>query len=114
VAAEEPAAGGGAAASHADTNVAVLNGTTVTGLARSVATRLEEDGYTIGTVTDASNQAQAATRVEYGDGQRDAAREVARGIDVPADQVAPLDDVDSATAGPNAEVVVIVGQNFAR
>jgi hypothetical protein len=101
-------------AERAQTNVAVLNGTTVNGLARSVANRLDEEGYTIGTVTDASNQAQPNTRVEYGNGHRAAAQEVAKGIDVPADQVQPLDPVDGATAGSTAEVVVVVGENFAR
>jgi hypothetical protein len=120
---DTPAAGAGGGSTAGDpasraersqTNVAVLNGTTVNGLARSVANRLDEEGYTVGTVTDASNQAQPNTRVEFGEGHRTAAREVARGIDVPADQVQPLDPVDGATAGPNAEVVVVVGENFAR
>ncbi|HEY3018562.1 MAG TPA: LytR C-terminal domain-containing protein [Solirubrobacteraceae bacterium] len=92
----------------------MLNGTTVTGLARSVANRIEEQGFTTVAVTDASNQAQSDTKVEYGAGHRDEARDVARSLRIPADQVVAASDVDSTTAGPNAEVVVVVGQNFAR
>jgi hypothetical protein len=112
--------GGGSAppattkAQRAETNVAVLNGTTVTGLARSVATRLEDQGFATVAVTDASNQAQSDTKVEYTAGHRDEARDVARTLRVPAAQVVAASAVDSTTAGPNAEVVVVVGQNFAR
>ena len=33
---------------------------------------------------------------------------------VPAAQVVPITQVESDVAGPNAEVVVLVGQNFAK
>jgi hypothetical protein len=101
-------------AQRAQTNVAVLNGTTVTGLARSVANRLQDQGYTIGNVTDAPNQAQPVTKVEYGQGHAGEARAVATAIKLPASRVVTLSPVDSTTAGPNAEVVVIVGQDAAR
>ena len=101
-------------AQRAQTSVAVLNGTTVTGLARSVANRLEEQGFTTVAVTDASNQAQSDTKVEFTAGHREEALDAARSLRVPASQVVAASDVDSTTAGPNAEVVVVVGQNFAR
>jgi hypothetical protein len=100
-------------AERAQTNVAVLNGTTVTGLARSVANRVQEQGYTIGNVTDAANQAQPLTKVEFGAGHADEARAVARAIRISANQVVALDDNDKTTAGPDAEVVVVVGQDAA-
>ncbi|HEY3018563.1 MAG TPA: LytR C-terminal domain-containing protein, partial [Solirubrobacteraceae bacterium] len=55
VAAPQPAGGGkppaATRADRAQTSVAVLNGTTVTGLARSVANRIEEQGFTTVAVT---------------------------------------------------------------
>src|SRR5436190_191893 len=117
VSAGQTPAGAGATTSRgqrAQTSIAVLNGTTVTGLARGVANKLEEQGFTTVAVTDASNQAQSATKVEYGQGHRDEARDVARSLKVPSAQVVPISDVDGTTAGPNAEIVVLVGQNFAK
>ena len=101
-------------AQRAQTNVAVLNGTTITGLARSVASRLQDSGYTVGNVTDAPNQAQPQTKVEYGSGHRDEATALATAIKVPPSRIVALSPVDSTTAGPNAEVVVVVGQDSAR
>src|SRR4051794_39388469 len=119
-ASEQPASGDQSAApavsraQRAQTNVAVLNGTTITGLARSVASRLQDQGYTVGNVTDAPNQAQPQTKVEYGSGHGEEARALATAIKVPANRVVSLSAVDSTTAGPNAEVVVVVGQDSAR
>jgi hypothetical protein len=101
-------------AQRAQTNVSVLNGTTITGLARSVANRLQDQGYTVGNVTDAPNQAQPQTKVEFGSGHGAEARALAGVIKVPASRVIALSPVDSTTAGPNAEVVVVVGQDSAR
>ena len=39
---------------------------------------------------------------------------VARSLKVPVAQVVPITQVESDVAGPNAEVVVLVGQNFAK
>ena len=108
------AAPAAAKAQRAQTSVAVLNGTTVTGLARSVANRLEEQGFTTVAVTDAANQTQSDTKVEFGNGHAAEARDVARTLKVPPAQVVPLTQIESDVAGPNAEVVVLVGQNFAR
>jgi hypothetical protein len=43
--------------------VAVLNGTTIPGLARGVANRLQNAGYKVGTVTNAATQGHATTTV---------------------------------------------------
>jgi hypothetical protein len=92
-----------------DTIVAVLNGTTVPGLARGVADKLLADGYKIGTVTNAPDQQRSATQVAYQQGQQRTARAVARAIDVGSDAVVPIDEVTEATAGSDALIVVTVG-----
>jgi hypothetical protein len=94
----------------ADTTVAVLNGTTVAGLAANVADKVAKAGYKKGTVTNAPDQQRAATQVYYVPGQKAAALQVARAIDVGKDAVVPIDDVTSATAG-DASVVVVVGSD---
>jgi hypothetical protein len=100
--------------SRAKTTVAVLNGTTVPGLARSVADKLEARKYRIGTVTNAPDQQRSATQVAYQPGSTRMARDVARIIDVGSDAVVPIDEVTSATAGPDALVVVTVGSDQSR
>ncbi|MEZ5119999.1 MAG: LytR C-terminal domain-containing protein [Solirubrobacterales bacterium] len=100
--------------SRAKTTVAVLNGTTVPGLARSVADKLEARKYRIGTVTNAPDQQRSATQVAYQPGSVRMARDVARIIDVGSDAVVPIDEVTSATAGPDALVVVTVGSDQSR
>jgi hypothetical protein len=98
-----------AAQPKGETTVAVLNGTTVAGLARGVADKLLADGYKIGTVTNAPDQQRSATQVAYQRGQQRAARAVARAIDVGSDAVVPIDEVTEATAGSDALIVVTVG-----
>jgi hypothetical protein len=100
-----------AAPPKADTTVAVLNGTTVAGLAANVADKVAKAGYKKGTVTNAPDQQRAATQVYYEPGQKAAALQVARTIDVGKDAVVPIDDVTSATAGSDASVVVVVGSD---
>jgi hypothetical protein len=100
--------------SRAKTVVGVLNGTTVPGLARSVADKLEARKYRIGTVTNAPDQQRSATQVAYQPGSVRMARDVARIIDVGSDAVVPIDEVTSATAGPDALVVVTVGSDQSR
>ncbi|HEU4655906.1 MAG TPA: LytR C-terminal domain-containing protein, partial [Capillimicrobium sp.] len=94
---------------RAETTVAVLNGTTIPGLARSVADRIEAAGYRIGSVTNAPDQQRAATQVAYQPGNERAAQAVAEIIDAGSDAVVPIDEVTSATAGDEAVVVVTVG-----
>jgi hypothetical protein len=98
----------------ADTLVAVLNGTTVPGLARAVADRLETAGYKIGAVTNGPDQQRAATQVAYTPGNVKIARTVAKLINVGSDAVVPVDEVTQQTAGSDALVVVTVGSDQQR
>ena len=95
--------------SRGDVNVAVLNGTTVPGLARQVGTRLQNAGFKLGTVTNAPDQARSATVVGYQPGHVNEARVVARLIHVGSDSVKPIDQSTAVVAGQDAFVVVTVG-----
>jgi hypothetical protein len=98
----------------ADTLVAVLNGTTVPGLARAVADRLETAGYKIGAVTNGPDQQRAATQIAYSPGNIKIARAVAKIIGVGSDAIVPIDDITQQTAGNDALVVVTVGSDQQR
>jgi hypothetical protein len=90
--------------------VAVLNGTTVTGLARGASDKLTKAGFKPGVVTnDTTNQARSATAVLYSDGNRRAALDVARVVEVGRDAVQPIDQGTRLIAGEDADVVVSVG-----
>ncbi len=95
--------------SRGDVTVAVLNGTTVPGLARGAATKLQNAGFKIGTVTNAPDQARSATVVAYQPGHQNEARVVARLIQVGTDAVKPIDPSTAVVAGQDAFVVVTVG-----
>jgi hypothetical protein len=95
--------------------VAVLNGTTVVGLARSASTKLERAGFKGGTVTnDTTNQARSATAVFYTPANKAAALEVAKIIGVGRDAVLPIDQSTRVLAGTDAQVVVTVGSDQAQ
>jgi hypothetical protein len=89
--------------------VAVLNGTTVPGLARGVANRLTEAKHKIGNVTNAATQDRSATQIEYARGHRAEADAVAKVIDVGSDAIIPLTAGSKTIAGDQATVVVTVG-----
>jgi hypothetical protein len=112
------ASNGGTGAAKVDrgkVRVAVLNGTTFTGLARSASDKLTKAGFQPGTVTnDTTNQSRSATAVFYGDNQKNAALEVAKLIGIGRDAVQPLDANTRAVAGQDADVVVSVGADQAR
>jgi hypothetical protein len=93
------------------TQIAVLNGTTQTGLARNVGNRLEGSGFTILTVGDNADQQIATTTISYVDGAEKAARVVAQLMDVPAASVRPIDTNTAAAVRPEAKVVVVVGSD---
>jgi hypothetical protein len=96
------------------TVITVLNGTTVTGLARQAADKLQSGGYKIDRVTDAADQAQQASQVSYADGFRRAALDVAHIVGIPAPEVLPIDPSTRAVAGDAANVVVTVGADKAQ
>jgi hypothetical protein len=94
--------------SRADTNVAVLNGTTVGGLAASINSQLEQAGFTASQdPTNYTDQARSASVVFYnGSENRTQAIEIAKLLDISDRQ--PIIDAASALA-PGADVVVVVG-----
>ena len=98
---------------RSQTTVAVLNGTTVTGLARQVADKIAQAGFGDGLVTNAPDRTRTATLVSYSEGHKAEAQDVARTIKVSPDAVQPMDQNTSVVAGDNADVVVTVGQDRA-
>jgi hypothetical protein len=91
--------------------VAVLNGTTVNGLASSVADKVEQAGFNRGNTANAAAQGQQAESVvEYSDGNSTAARAVASKLHI--SQIEKIDAQTQALAG-DAIVTVIVGADRA-
>jgi len=91
--------------------VAVLNGTTVTGLAATVADKVEQAGFKRGNTTNALTQGQQAESVvEYARGDKDQARLVANRLGI--SQIEPVDPQTQGIAG-DATVTVIVGADKA-
>jgi hypothetical protein len=91
--------------------VAVLNGTTVPGLARGVANRLQNTKFKIGNVTNAATQDRSATLVEFAPGHRAEADAVAKAIEVGKDSIQELSPGSKTIAGDQATVVVTVGSD---
>ena len=105
----------GAKVNRGQVTVAVLNGTTFTGLARSASDKLTKAGFKQGVVTnDTTNQTRSATAVFYAPNQRNAALEVAKTVGIPRDAVQKLDAGTRSVAGEDADVVVSVGADQAR
>ena len=91
--------------------VAVLNGTTVTGLAATVADRVEQEGFRRGNTNNALTQGQQAESVvEYSDGNVRAAQLVGKKLGI--SQVEKIDPQTQGLAG-DATVTVIVGADKA-
>lgn len=91
--------------------VAVLNGTTVTGLAATVADKVEQDGFRRGNTNNALTQGQQAESVvEYSDGNIKAAQVVGKKLGIT--QVEKIDPQTQTLAG-DATVTVIVGADKA-
>ncbi|HEV2770117.1 MAG TPA: LytR C-terminal domain-containing protein [Solirubrobacteraceae bacterium] len=107
------AAQGGAAAEQprprGEVTVAVLNGTTSAGLAAGTAAEVARAGFRQGAVDDNDVQNLSATTIEYAQGYRASAREVAQVVGVGADAIAQLDRNTQVLAGEQANVVIIVG-----
>ena len=96
------------------TTVAVLNGTTITGLARSVADRLLGSGFREGVVTnDTSNQSRAVTTIYYEPGYREEAQTAAGCLQVRLDRIHPM-DANARVAADRADIVVFIGADKAR
>jgi hypothetical protein len=86
--------------------VAVLNGTTVQGLAAQVADEASAGGFTPGTTGNAARVDQSESEVLYRPGQARAARAVANRLGI--DKTGPVDSVNQEIAG-SFDVEVLVG-----
>jgi hypothetical protein len=100
-----------------EVTVAVLNGTTINGLAAKTADRLRGSGFQVpsnlvGNV--ASVQTRSQTIVSHVEGATAEARDVARVLGIGADAVAPIDAntrVEAGGGGTEFQVVVTVGSD---
>jgi hypothetical protein len=100
-----------AAVNPANVTVAVLNGTTVPGLAATLSDQIGAAGFKIGTITNFSpNQQLAESVVQYAPGHEAEARAVGRKIGV--SQREPISQSSQALAG-DAAVIVIAGADKA-
>jgi hypothetical protein len=89
-----------------DVTVAVLNGTTIAGLAAQVGEEATTDGFTLGTVTNAARTNQTRSQVLYRKGQKAAADLVANRLGIRS--TAAVDPLSAELAG-SFDVVVLVG-----
>jgi predicted alpha/beta-fold hydrolase len=88
--------------------VSVLNGTSVTGLARQIGDDLESRGFQIGNVTNATAEGgeRAESAALYVGGARREARAVARALDISQIEAASP-EIEQLAGG--ASVIVVVG-----
>lgn len=91
-------------------SVAVLNGTSVPGLADQTADIVQRAGFGRGTIANDS-EASAESVVLFADGEQQAARAVGKELDI--SQLEPVDATTESLAG-EADVVVIVGADQTR
>jgi hypothetical protein len=106
---EQGSQGGRAAGVDPGTvTVAVLNGTTVQGLAAQVADRVESSGFTIGTIANGSDQNRAESVVLFAPGKEREAAAVSRRLGIA--QREPVDPASQGLAG-DATVVVVAGSD---
>jgi hypothetical protein len=110
-AASGPAAGSSTLtrAERRATDIAVLNGTTQTGLARAVANKIQEDGFTIGGVATNADQSVPTTIVSYTGDNEKAALAVAKIIGIDRGSVQAADANTAAAA--SGDVIVTVGSD---
>jgi hypothetical protein len=100
-----------AAASPAATSVAVLNGTSINGLAHSLSKDLQQSGYTQASALNGTPPgSHPTTIIEYSSGHHAEAQGVASALSVT--QVQPMETAVSSLAGA-ATVVVIAGEDKA-
>ncbi len=97
----------------ANVTVAVLNGTTVPGLAKQVGDRVESHGFQLGTVANTADQEQqrAESVVLFAPGHKNEARAVGKRLGIIQRQ--PIDPASQELAG-DATVVVIAGGDLAQ
>jgi hypothetical protein len=90
----------------AQVTVAVLNGTSVQGLAATVGEEVRAGGFTLGTIGNAARIDQTTSQVLYRRGESRAARAVANRLGI--DRIGPVDSVNEEIAG-SFDAVVLVG-----
>jgi hypothetical protein len=99
---------------RASITVSVLNGTTVTGLARQASNKIAAKGYREGVVTnDTTNQQRPLTQIFYEPNGKAAALDVAKILGVRAGNVKPMDP-NARVAADRAQVAVFVGNDKAQ
>ena len=86
--------------------VAVLNGTTVPGLAARVSDEVQTAGFEVGTVANSSDQQRAESVILFAPGHEREAAAVSRRLDIA--QREPIDAATQGLAG-DATVVVVTG-----
>jgi hypothetical protein len=97
-----------------DATVSVLNGTTVTGLARVASEKLTSLGFREGVVTnDTTNQNRRRTEIYYEPGYREQAQAVAACLEVGVNRVHPM-NANARVAGDRGEIVVFMGVDKAK
>jgi hypothetical protein len=96
------------------TPLAVLNGTTITGLARTVADQLTANGWQEPNVVtnDTTNQSRKVSEVFYEDGYRNEASNVAGCLGIHIDHV-HLMNAGARALADRAKIVVFVGSDRA-
>ena len=106
----DEAGNGGGRIDRADVEVTVLNGTAINGLAQTVATEVQSNGYPLGQVSASSDPSFERTTVLYADGQKAAAQKVSSDLGLDPRKVEPFDRDDRLVAG-GADVIVIAGED---
>jgi hypothetical protein len=92
----------------AQVTVAVLNGTTVQGLAAQVGEEVRAGAFKLGTIGNAARIDQSQSVVLYREGQARAARAVANRLNI--DKIEQVDSVNEEIAG-SFDVIVLVGSD---
>jgi hypothetical protein len=100
----------GAAVKPGNVTVAVLNGTTVPGLAAALSDQIAAAGFKKGTINDFSDQQLAESVVQYAPGHQAEAKAVSRRVGI--SQLEPVTADSRALAG-DATVIVIAGADKA-
>jgi hypothetical protein len=100
----------GAAVNPASVTVAVLNGTTVPGLAATLSDQVAAAGFKVGTISNFSDQQLAESVVQYTPGHQAEAKAVSRRVGI--GQREPVSPSSRALAG-DATVIVIAGADKA-
>jgi hypothetical protein len=96
--------------SRSETQVSVFNGTTISGLAATTADKLKAAGFPAPLTGNNPDQQRSATLVLYASRPaRRPAQEISRLLRVSDPEA--MDDRTRAQAGPEADVVVIVGSD---